>query len=249
VDLVDSGTGLPKLAYERLVRMIDGPEWADGGRLPAEMPLADGIGVSRRVLRLALSRLRDEGRITSRRGSGNYVVRRDPDTGPALDFGRLTISSVDHLSDCLRFRRAIEVAAAGEAALNADEADMRRLDVSIELFRRSLPGPERFDEDLKFHTAVSRASKNMFFLVTIEGLAPALRKAHRLSRQLREVPLNEAKRVADEHARVAEAIRAGDPDAARAAMTAHLDAGLMRLLEIRSNTSQRQKPKDSPDAR
>ena len=182
------------------------------------------------MLRIALARLRNEGYVTSRRGSGNFVAPRGRETRTPLDFGQFSIRSITELSACLKFRLVIAVAASGDAALNAEDANLRRLDASIESFRRSLPEPGRFDHDLAFHLAVARASKNMFFLATIEGLVPSLRTGHELSRRLREVPLNEIDRVTTEHARVADAIRAGDAEAARRAMAAHLDAGLARLF-------------------
>ena len=230
--LLVSDGGLSGIAYSRLIEMIEGSDWTAGGRLPTEEHLSKGLGVSRRVLRIALARLKDEGRISSRQGSGNYVAPRGRDDKATLDFGRLSIRSIADLSACLKFRRVIEVAAAGDAAMNADASDLERLETAIGSFRRSMPGPGRFDDDLDFHVAVSRASRNMFFLATIQGLLPSLRTGHSLSRKLRHVPLNELSRVAGEHARIAQAIRAGDADAARLAMSAHLSAGLSRLFEV-----------------
>ncbi len=241
--LADLPSGLSHLAYGRLVSMIGGSEWAEGGRLPAEAPLAEGLGVSRGVLRRALARLREEGRITSRRGSGNYVVPQPAEDREASGLAQIPIRAIEDLTALTRFRRVVEVAAAVEAAANADVDDIARIETAIDAFRRSMPGAERFDHDLKFHLGVARASRNIFFLATMEGLQPALRKGHRLSRQLRDVPINEVKRVADEHTRVLDAIRAHDPDAARTAMSAHLDAGLMRLFENRTQPAS--KPKDT----
>lgn len=200
--------------------------------MPTEEHLSKWLGVSRRTLRAALAHLKDEGRITSRRGSGNYVAPRGRDGSTTLDFGRVAIRSIADLSAGLKFRSVIEVAAAGDTAINADASDIEKLDTAIDSFRRSMPGPGRFNHDLDFHLAVSKASKNIFYLATIQGLLPSLRTGHALGRKLRHIPLNEANRVAGEHARIAKAIRAGDPEAARDAMSAHLSAGLARLFEV-----------------
>ena len=53
--------------------LIDKGEFSEGGRLPAESDLASRFGVSRPVIREALSRLRVMGVIVSRKGSGSYV--------------------------------------------------------------------------------------------------------------------------------------------------------------------------------
>lgn len=225
--------GLAQLAYERLRGMMLEPEWAKGGRLPAEDRLAEMVGVSRRVLRSALSRLRAEGLITSRRGSGNYVVAQDEEAASPLDFQRLAIRSLSDLEACLKFRRAIEVAAAEEAAIHASSDDIASLDAAIEVFTRSMPGQTRFEDDFAFHLAVSQASKNMFFAATIEGMKPTLKMGHETSRRLRQVPLNESRRVMKEHKRVVDAIKAGDRAGAGRAMAAHLDAGIERLFGTR----------------
>src|SRR6202034_4911131 len=56
----------------RISDLIDRGEFGDEGRLPSELALADRFGVSRPVVREALSRLRSRGVIVSRKGSGSY---------------------------------------------------------------------------------------------------------------------------------------------------------------------------------
>src|SRR5260370_40326816 len=65
-------TRLADQLAQRIATLIDRGEFAEGGRLPAESELADRFGVSRPVIREALSRLRVIGMIVSRRGSGRY---------------------------------------------------------------------------------------------------------------------------------------------------------------------------------
>src|SRR5207237_8613056 len=74
---------------QRMVALIERGEFAEGGRLPAESELADRFGVSRPVIREALSRLRVMGMIVSRRGSGSYVQKRttQPEAKAAIGFG------------------------------------------------------------------------------------------------------------------------------------------------------------------
>src|SRR3954466_661810 len=74
---------------QRMVALIERGEFGDGGRLPAESELASRFGVSRPVIREALSRLRVMGVIVSRKGSGSYVQKRAdrPAKMPAIGFG------------------------------------------------------------------------------------------------------------------------------------------------------------------
>src|SRR5215467_5837025 len=72
-----SGTGP---MYARLARAlreaIERGDLAGGARLPPERPLAEALEVSRTTVVLAYQRLRDEGLVESRQGSGSWVPRR-----------------------------------------------------------------------------------------------------------------------------------------------------------------------------
>ena len=57
--------------HDRLLADIVAGTYPLQSRLPPEEVLAQTCGVSRPVLRMALARLREDGIITSRRGSGN----------------------------------------------------------------------------------------------------------------------------------------------------------------------------------
>ncbi|MCF3936167.1 FCD domain-containing protein [Acuticoccus sp. M5D2P5] len=218
------------IAYAQLCEMLNEPAWANGGRLPSEERLAGALGMSRRVVRQALERLRNEGRIVSRKGSGSYVRPPSPADDEAATFGAISIRSLDDLHACFRFRRAVEVAGAGEAAERAPPELVDDIEAALEEFRSALPGKGDFELDYKFHLAVARASRNPFFIETIKGLKPSLRMGHGFSRSLRIVPLNESARVYEEHARVLRAIQARDPASAREAIDAHIGAGLARLF-------------------
>src|SRR5271169_1636487 len=65
----------------RISDLIEQGEFGDEGRLPSELALADRFGVSRPVVREALSRLRSQGVIVSRKGSGSYF-RKSLASGP-----------------------------------------------------------------------------------------------------------------------------------------------------------------------
>ncbi len=66
--------------YSRLARAlreaIERGELPGGTRLPPERPLAEALEVSRTTVVLAYRRLRDEGLVESRQGSGSWVPRR-----------------------------------------------------------------------------------------------------------------------------------------------------------------------------
>jgi len=60
--------------YEELMQLMGTPGFEPRARLPGETALSQRLGVSRPVLRQALARLREEGRIYARKGSGTFVT-------------------------------------------------------------------------------------------------------------------------------------------------------------------------------
>ena len=64
---------LADMVYDRVRRSILNGEFRPDERLPGENALAGQYEVSRPVIRAALKRLRDEGMVTSRQGSGSFV--------------------------------------------------------------------------------------------------------------------------------------------------------------------------------
>src|SRR5438552_3607940 len=112
-------TRLADQLAHRIATLIDRGEFSEGGRLPAESELADRFGVSRPVIREALSRLRVMGMIISRRGSGSYVQQRSSRAAaakPTIGFG--PVNSMVEVRKCYEFRVGVEGDAAYYAAIN-----------------------------------------------------------------------------------------------------------------------------------
>ena len=88
-----------------MAALIDRGEFGEGVRLPAESELAARFGVSRPVIREALSRLRVMGVIVSRKGSGSYVQKRADrprECSATIGFGPL--DSLAQVRKCYEFR-------------------------------------------------------------------------------------------------------------------------------------------------
>ena len=112
--------------HDRLLADIVAGTYPLQSRLPPEEVLAQTCGVSRPVLRMALARLREDGIITSRRGSGNYVTRR-PDRA-VMDF--VPLGSITDIRRCYEFRADVESAAAAWAARRRTEADLAAMEAA-----------------------------------------------------------------------------------------------------------------------
>jgi DNA-binding FadR family transcriptional regulator len=203
---------------------------ARGMRLPSEAELALEMGVSRPVLRQALAQLRAEGRVVSRKGSGNYVGDPGLPTVDALSFGLL--ESIPDIRNFLEFRCVVEGEAAAQAASRRQAADVAAVRTARANLQRALrAGESGLEEDIAFHTAVAAASGNRFFVLTMAALVEQMRFSIGLIAQLSPRPTStRSAEVVREHRLVEEAIVRGDAPAARAAMTAHLRHGIARLF-------------------
>lgn len=216
--------------YEQLRAFLGSGEVVAGRRLPGEHEMAERFAVSRPVLRQALARLRAEGWIETRKGSGT-VLRHPPSPGPVpVSFGAL--ENIPDVRALLEFRCGVESEMAARAARVRDEARViavrqayGRLEAAI------LAGELAIEEDIQFHAAVAAASANRFYVATLAAMADQTRFSIRLTRELS--PQAPEVRFADnrrEHAAIVAAIEAGDEAAARQAMTGHLQGGIRRLF-------------------
>lgn len=215
--------------YEDLIQLLGTPGFEPRARLPGETALSQRLGVSRPVLRQALARLRDEGRIYARKGSGNFVTDALPQARP------LSLSTLENIADIrafLEFRCFMEGEAAARAALARSADEMHHVRLCRARFEQALAdGSDAVEEDVAFHDAVAQACGNRFFGMTMNALAPQTRFSIGLSRSLAGRPQGLRRTgVCREHAAVELAIEQQDPAAARQAMEAHLRGGIARLF-------------------
>ncbi|CAN5404491.1 FadR/GntR family transcriptional regulator [soil metagenome] len=215
--------------YGELLALLNGALSDRDKRLPGELELARQFNVSRPVLRQALARLRADGRIYSRKGSGHYVGEPSP-LIQDLRFGSL--ASIPDMQSFLEFRLTIETECTGRAALHRSPSGRQEIRLRRKAFERAIAsGQSAVEEDLAFHNAIAQASGNRFFAITLASLSEQTRFGIRLVRDLSVRPIaNRLAEVCTEHAAIEAAIDARDAPAARAAMTAHLTRGIARLF-------------------
>ncbi|MGK6317540.1 FadR/GntR family transcriptional regulator [Neorhizobium sp. DT-125] len=216
----------------QLEAMLDQPTWHGGGRLPPEAELARQFGVSRPVLRKALGRMRDAGRIISRRGSANFVQPKADILPAAADTQGLSIQTVFDMKRCLRFRQVVECAAAEDAAKVGDLHAIAVIQAAYDRMLALPPGETVFEADFAFHLAIAQATANPYFSFALRSMRDQIRLTIEFTRKLQDRPPDQVvPRVVDEHREVLEAIKAGDPERARSAMNVHMEQSVVRLLE------------------
>ncbi len=220
------GKKLPQELAERIQQKIQDGAMRPGDRLPSIASLATDYGVGAPTVREALKRLEIAGVVRIRHGSGVYVRRHEDAmlvTSPVLT----QQLSKKVLLDLVDARTAIEVTAAGLAAVNASSA---QLDEMQRLLAEA--GAQLSDDDvlnqvnMAFHREIAVASGNGVFAQLLEVLTNVFAREQRLILDIQDSRREDHA----QHLAIYEALRARQPDRAREQMTAHL-AKVRRDLE------------------
>lgn len=218
-----------QLADALAVGIRDG-QLQPGQRLPTESALVERFGVSRGVVREALSRLKTLGLIDSRQGSGAYVKQLPQ---PALE--QLVLApdgSVDAVLQMVEVRRALEAESAALAAARRTPQALKQIKLAVQALDKAVAaGGDGVAEDVAFHTAIAQATNNPFLLATLAYLNQFLTNATRVTRANEATRDDLAQAVRDEHAAIVAAVEAGDVPAARLAGATHMVNAAQRIGE------------------
>jgi GntR family transcriptional regulator, transcriptional repressor for pyruvate dehydrogenase complex len=214
--------------YDRLLEDIISGVYALNSRLPPEAPLAVEMGVSRPVLRNALARLRDDGIITSQRGSGNYVARRPNQS--VMEF--VPLGSITDIQRCYEFRIDVESTAAYWAAKRRNDDDLAAMETAYaQIDKKYAVQDLGVEADLALHAAVANATRNPNYKSVLAALGKQISVGMNLSRSLTLTsPPERNVLVQAEHRKLIDAIRAQDAEAAQKAMHDHLSQAWERMF-------------------
>ncbi len=214
-----------------LVDQIRSGYYPVNARLPTEKFMTEQYGVSRTVVREAISRLKSEGLVDTRQGSGTIVL--DPKAAQVFRLARDEANPAAGVVRIIELRRGIEAEMAALAAERRTAAQMNVIRRALKAIDRAVEeGGDGVEADLEFHLAISRAAGNPYFTELLSMLTHALQDAIRITRT------NEARRadlaadVRAEHEAIAAAIEARDPGAAREAAHAHMQRTATRIQQV-----------------
>jgi len=188
-----------------------------GDRLPSERDLAQRFGVSRVSVRQAMAVLHSMGLIEIRSGGGTFAARERGGGVPAV--AAALASGRDMTRAQMEVRLIVEPRAAALAARRATAEDLRAMSDALEAQARGIPTPGLgLEGDTRFHAAIAGAAKNPLLLKMVEVITDALMPSREASARAPGGP----RRALQDHRRILQAIRHGDPGAAEHAMRTHL---------------------------
>lgn len=211
-----------------LMQKIESGELTPDERLPTEQRLSEQFGVSRTVIREAVSRLKSMGLLTSRQGAGVFVAPRHQ--ARALAFDPTVFTSLESVLQVVEVRRGMEAEVAALAAkrMTSDKADVIAQALAT-LEACSPHGVDGVEADLEFHRSIARATDNPHYERLLGFLEQYQREAMRVTRTNEAMDGEYMVQVNNEHRAIAEAVMRGDADAARDAAKRHMANAAYRL--------------------
>jgi GntR family transcriptional regulator, transcriptional repressor for pyruvate dehydrogenase complex len=233
-----SGAGAPRRrsrslaqeVVEDLTGQIREGVLRQGDKLPTESELMRQQGVSRTVVREAISRLQAAGVVETRHGIGSFVLGLP--NGQSFHIDPTDLVTIHDLLNVLQLRQSLETAAAGIAALHRTQDDLDALSAILREFRQHLDtGRDTVDLDFRFHLAIARATGNRYFVEFMSYLDQTVIPRTRINTASlgKETQQRYLKRVHDEHEAIYKAIELQNPQAASSVMQAHLNNSAERL--------------------
>ena len=202
-----------------------------GEKLPTESAIMTQHGVSRTVVREAISHLQAGGWVQTRHGIGTFVIER---SASGLAIGAESIVTVLDLLAMLELRISLEAEAAWLAASRRSAAQVALLAKALATMQKSVEsGRPAVDADVQFHLLIAQATGNRYFVEILTQLGTTIIPRHRVNmpQLAHEDPSAYLERVNREHEDIYNAIVRRDPEAARAAMRTHLSNSRERLRQ------------------
>jgi GntR family transcriptional repressor for pyruvate dehydrogenase complex len=210
---------LVEQAIAHLREQIAAGRWPVGAKLPGETTLARDLGVGRSTVREAIRALAGAGLVRARQGAGVFVLAAEPDEDWRDRLRRASVAEVYEI------RMMIEVGAAELAARRRTDADLAALDRALAARTAAVADgtdEEFIDADIALHAAVVAAAGNPLLADLFAGFVPVLREGLLDLVRMIDARADDAVHGAAAHADLVDAVRAGDPAAAGAVLTAEL---------------------------
>lgn len=219
---------------EHLSRALAEGKLQPGDRLPSEQELAADFGVARTVVREAISQLKHDGFVRSRKGVGAFIAQ--PEERSSFRISPQCFEKRKELLKLMRLRTGVAAETAADAATSRSQEDLDAMQDIVKEMRLAIEdetnGAARyFEAERQLAKAFGVASGNdhsLAFLAMLDGqIAEKLRSVAVKNTRAREL----AASVVAEHERIVDAISQGDSATAREEARRHYEAAANRLAD------------------
>ena len=203
-----------------------------GDKLPTESQIMAEEGVSRTVVREAISRLQAAGQVETRHGIGTFVLDAPSTGGFRID--PATVVTLREVLAVLELRIALEIESAGLAAQRRSDEQLVGMRAALdELNEGAAHATDAVSADFQFHLRIAQASGNHYFADIINHLGTSIIPRTRLNsaRLAHDDQAHYMSRLMHEHEAIYEAIARRDSEGAKMAMRMHLSNSRERLRQ------------------
>ena len=210
----------------RLMEYISRDDVIPGDLMPKELELTETFGVSRTVIREALSRIRMLGLIRSRKHKGMEITK--PDVMSNLErILKPQIIDIQTLKDVFELRIVLEIGMAELLFARKTDADIKALETIVnEEGDKNGLGIFEIEEELKFHGKLYEISGN----ATLKRFQEILLPVFKFVKESQIFKPIENPKPPVTHKDLLKVIKTGTPNKFERAMKKHLRPQLNRLL-------------------
>lgn len=225
---------LPRLAAKHIQEKIDAGVFTVGDRLPAQREFANDMGISRTVLREAITMLEASGILRTEAGSGTYVAERKPKREDMVAGDAIGLAGRYAKLDISRLRYVMESYCARLAAMRVTDADIQRLNSNLTSFKEQVRLGD-FEQS-------ARTDEAFHHLIVEIAAVPLFVDFHSSFRQMLletlTMPVEVHSRCWEpvvEHERILVALERRDPDEASYYMQSHITRSAERLGYVQAD--------------
>jgi DNA-binding FadR family transcriptional regulator len=239
------GRGLAHGLVDDLGEKIRSQQLRPGDKLPTESAIMQAYGVSRTVVREALSKLQAGGLVETHHGIGTFVLQ--PRAAGMFRLEGSDIATTVDVLAVLELRISLETESAGLAATRRNEEQLLAMREALDDFQRNVQeAGDTVAPDFRFHLQIAQATGNPYFADIMSHLGTTIIPRTRISAIRTHDRRGEyLSRVNREHEEIYAAIARQDPESARAAMRIHLTNSRERL-RLAQEAAQREAQAPAP---
>jgi GntR family transcriptional regulator, transcriptional repressor for pyruvate dehydrogenase complex len=232
-DRINRPRRLPDEVAVSISSAIETGQLQPGDRLPTEAELSERFGVARTVVREAISFLRYNGVVDSRRGVGAFVA--DPSQRSAFRISPACFEKRKQIVQLLQLRTGVQAGASAIAAESRSDEQMEEIEgIYTRMAAADVLGPEtaleeRVDLELLLYRTITVASDNPYYVDVVAMIETNIQNNLR-SAFLKNAATSEfGPAILEEHRAVVDALSAGDSEAARLATRKRFERAAERL--------------------
>lgn len=222
---------LVEAVEQKILNIVRKNNLSIGDSLPAELELTEGLGVSRSVVREALSRLRMLGLLESKKKRGMVIAEPDVFGGCSQILDAAFLNEKTQRDLC-EMRLTLELGLADLLFLRKTDKDLNALENIVNREENARTEQMRLKLEIEFHTTLYQMGRNDLLLRFQGLLEPFFREA--VKREQR----NGRRKGQASHRDLLEELRSGSPDSFRKRMREHLQPHFVRLMKNQSTEDQ-----------